>query len=278
MENIFTFFKSTIIIMIPIFYAAVGGLFPALAGSLNIALEGLILISAFSSFAVYYFSGSIIAAIISACLAAVLLAVLHSFAAFKLKANLFITGIAINLLSSGLCAVLSDKLFNTKGVVALTEKTSNLMEWYIILGLFLLLVTWITIYKTPFGYRLRSCDKNSQSLISLGINPKKYQSAAIIISAFFCGIGGSFLSLNINAYVPEMSAGRGWIALALIFLGFRKPVIVFIAALIFALAEGYSNYAQGFFDIPSGFVLAFPYICSLFAIIVVSIVPKKSSL
>jgi len=274
MENIYTFFKSSIIIMIPLFFAAMGGLFPALTGKLNIALEGLLLISAFSSFTVFYFTGSAAASVICAIICAIALAVLHSFAAFKLRSNLFISCIAINLLSSGLCIVLSVKIFNTKGVISVDKTPSNLLEWYILIGLILLIISYLVIYKTPFGYRLRACDKNADSLVSLGIDPVKYQITAIIISAFFCGIGGSFLSLNLGAYVPEMSAGRGWIALAVIFIGFRKPIGVFTAALVFAAAEGYSNYAQGFFDIPSGFILAFPYICSLLAIIAVSVIPN----
>ncbi|MCL2809033.1 MAG: ABC transporter permease [Treponema sp.] len=278
MENIFTFIKSSIIIMIPIFFASMGGLFPALAGKLNIALEGLLLISAFLSFTVFFFTGCMAAAIFCAIIGASALAILHVFAVFKLRANLFISGIAINLLSSGLCAVLSINFFNTKGVVSVNNTPPFLFEWYIVIGLILLVISWFAIYKTPFGYRLRACDKNADSLVSLGINPRKYQTIAIMISAFFCGIAGSFLSLNLGAYVPEMSAGRGWIALAVIFLGFRKPLGLLTAALIFAVAEGYSNYAQGFFEIPSGFMLAFPYICSLFAIIVVSIIPKKSTL
>ncbi|MCL2229720.1 MAG: ABC transporter permease [Treponema sp.] len=274
MENVFSFLKGTVTIMLPIFFASLGGLFPAICGALNIALEGLILISAFSSLAVFYFTGNIFLAVISAIFAALVFSILHSYAAFKLKTNLFISGLAINLFSSGLCIILSDKIFKTKGVVAV-ENSGSVTHIYIFIALFLLAASWIAIYKTPFGYRLRACDKNRDALVSLGINPKIYQTSAILISGVFCGIGGSFLSLNLGAYVPEMSAGKGWIALAVIFLGMRRPFGVLAGAFVFALAECFSNYAQGFWSIPSGFILAIPYICTLAALIIASIIPKK---
>ena len=274
MLNIFSFLKSAVTIMIPIFFASAGGLFPALAGTLNIALEGLLLAGAFSSLTVFYFTGSIAAAVISAILTAAALSALHAFAAFKLRANLFISGLAINLLSSGLCVVLSDRIFNTKGVVAagIIPDSAELLWLYVIIGLFLLSASWLVIYKTPFGYRLRACDKNSEALVSLGISPKFYQIAAILISGFFCGIGGSFLSLNLGAFVSGISAGKGWIALAVIFFGMRKPFGIFAASFVFALAETFSNYAQGFWNFPVDFLLAFPYICTLFVMIIVSVI------
>ena len=284
MEITIAFLKSSLTIMIPIFFAAAGGVFPALAGTLNIALEGLLLAGAFSSLTVFYFSGNVAAAVITAVITAVTLSIIHTFAAFKLRANLFISGLAVNLFSSGLCIVLSDKIFKTKGVISASVssiskadalyKNQNLLILFLIIGLILLLITWLIIYKTPFGYRLRACDKNSDALFSLGINPVFYKSIAIIISGFFCGIGGSFLSLNLGAYVPGMSAGKGWIALAVIFLGARKPLGILAAAFVFALAESFSNYAQGFLGIPVDFILAFPYVFTLIAMLGVSIVSK----
>ncbi|GBU28363.1 hypothetical protein R84B8_01921 [Treponema sp. R8-4-B8] len=273
---IFPVLKSTLNLMIPIFFAAFGGLFPALAGTLNIALEGLLLSGAFCSLAVFHFSGSITAAILSAILTATILSALHSLAVFKLRADLFISGLAINLFSSGLCVILSDKLFGTKGVITI-KNSSGLLMLYASLGIILLVISHIAIYKTPFGYRLRACEKSADSLVSLGIKPVFYQTAAFLICGFFCGIGGSFLSLNLGAFVPGMSAGKGWIALAVIFLGVKKPAGLLAAAFVFALAECFSNYAQGFWNIPAGFILAFPYICTLIAMIAVSVIPYKKA-
>ena len=267
-------FRSIFSVMVPLLFAAAGGLFPALAGTLNIALEGLLLAGAFSSLAVYYATGSVFAAIIAAVIAATALAALHAFAVFKLRANLFICALAINLFSGGFCVVLSDKLFRTRGVIV-SNAAQGLLKWYVIAGILMLALSWLAIYKTPFGYRLRACEKNSEALVSLGIKPQKYQTAALLISGFFCGIGGSFLSLNLGAFVPGMSAGNGWIALAVIFLGGRKPLGILAAAFLFSLAEVFSNYAQGIMSLPADFLLAFPYIFTLIAMVIITIFPGR---
>jgi len=276
MDNLLPFLKSSLITMIPVFFAASGGLFPALAGTLNIALEGLLLAGAFSSLTVFIFTGSAFASVMAAVFSAMLLSALHAAVVFKLRANLFISGIAVNLFSSGLCVVLSDKIFKTRGVIT-SASSLNIFNSFLLLGIILLIISSLAVYKTPFGFKLRACEKNEQALESLGIKPDKYKITAILISGFFCGIGGSFLSLNLGAYVPEMSAGKGWIALAVIFLGARRPLGILAAAFLFAVAEIFSNYAQGIWSVPSGFILAFPYICTLIAMILVSIMKKTKN-
>jgi len=269
-KSIIPILTSTLTIMTPVLFAAAGGLFPALAGTLNIALEGLLLIGAFSSLAVYYFTGSVAASVAAAAIAATALSALHAFTTFKLRANIFITGLAVNLFSGGLCTVLSGKLFNTRGVVA-AQNVPPLGNSYLFFALFVLFAAYMVINKTPFGYRLRACDKNSEALLSLGIEPSFYRTTALLASGFFCGIGGSFLSLNLGAFVPGMSAGKGWIALVVIFLGGRKPIGLLAAAFVFGIADAFSNYAQGLFRVPADFILAFPYVCTLAAMIIVSI-------
>jgi simple sugar transport system permease protein len=262
--------NSIMNIMIPLLFAAAGGLFPALAGTLNIALEGLLLIGAFSAIAVFSFTGSIFAAIMAAAVSGIILSTVHAITAFKLRANVFITGLAVNLFASGISVILSDKIFNTRGVV--TTRFINLNSFlYMLSALIIILIVSIILYKTPFGLRLRSCDKYSDTLISLGIKPDFYRTAALLISGFFCGIGGSFLSLNLGAFVPGLSAGRGWIAIVIIYLGGRNPYGILGAALIFTLIDVFSIRIQGYLRIPSDFILAFPYICILLALILLSI-------
>jgi simple sugar transport system permease protein len=146
---------------------------------------------------------------------------------------------------------------------------------YVYGGWLLLAAAWIVLYKTPFGYRLRACEKHGEALRSLGIQPGFYCCAAFLICGLCCGIGGSFLSLNLGVFVPGMSAGRGWIALVVIFLGGRRPQGIFAAAFVYALADAFSNYAQGVWKIPADFILAFPYAFTFAAMIVVSIRAKR---
>jgi simple sugar transport system permease protein len=280
--------------MTPLLFAATGGLYTELAGMLNIALEGLLLIGAFSAIATVYFTGSFTAGLVAAILASLLLSALLACTSIKLRSNVFITGLAVNLLASGLTIVLSHYLFNTRGVVALHDISSlpimvipvidnipvigELLSGhsvYVYASWLLLFLSWLVIYKTPFGYHLRACDKHATALVSLGINPDTYRWISFLVSGLFCGIGGSFLSLNLGAFVPNMTAGKGWIALVVIFLGVRKPLGLIIAAFVYGLAEAFSNHAQGLFNIPADFVLAMPYLLALVAMVLVSVLVKQ---
>jgi simple sugar transport system permease protein len=274
MEEMIPIFISALTIMTPVLFAAAGGLFPALAGTLNIALEGLLLAGAFAALAVFYFTGSITASITAAAVMSTALSAMHAVAAIKLRANVFIAGLAVNLFAAGLCTVLSDKLFSTKGVV-IAKDTPALGNAYLIIAMAALVIVWLVVYKTPFGYRLRACEKSEEALVSLGINPDFYRFAALLISGFLCGIGGSFISLNLGLFVQGMSAGKGWIALVVIYLGGRKPAGILAAAFVFAVAEAFSNHAQGFWNLPADFILAFPYVCTLVVMIIVSIIPSS---
>jgi simple sugar transport system permease protein len=280
---------SAVTIMTPILLAATGGLFTELAGYLNIALEGLLLAGAFSAVAAAYYTGSFAAAIAASVLSSLLLSALLAFSTLKLRSNVFIAGLAVNLLAAGLTVVLSHYFFNTKGVV-IFQSDRNIPivnipfvkhipvigelfsghSVYVYASWLLLVISWIAIYKTSFGYRLRACANHSMALASLGLAPEKYHWTACLVSGFFCGIGGSFLSLNLGAFVPNMTAGKGWIALVIIFLGGRKPQGLLAAAFVFGLADALSNYTQGLRNIPADFARAMPYLLTLLAMVFVS--------
>jgi simple sugar transport system permease protein len=281
---------SAVTIMTPLLFAATGGLFCELAGMLNIALEGLLLAGAFFSVAAFYYTGSLAASLAAAAAASLVLSFLLAASSLKLRSNVFIAGLAVNLLAGGLTAVLSHYLFNTKGVVLLPDLPSlppldiPLIQNIPVIGAlfsghsFLVYLSWLlllaarlVLLRTPFGLRLRSCGKHAEALDSLGLKPETYRFAAFLVSGFCCGIGGSFLSLNLGAFVPNMSAGKGWIALVVIFLGGRKPLGLFAAVFVFGLAEAFSNYAQGRLNVPADFILALPYLFTLFAMIAVSV-------
>ena len=289
---------SAVVILTPILFAATGGLFTELTGMLNIALEGLLLAGAFSAIAAVYYTGSFTAGLMAAVFVSLALSALIAFTTLNLRSNVFITGLAANLLTGGLTVVMAQHLFHTRGVVTLRNVAylpvvnipyinnipviGELLSGhsvYVYVSWFLLLTAWIIIYKTPFGYRLRACNKHSTALASLGIQPDTYRWAAFLVSGFYCGIGGAFLSLNLGAFVPNMTAGKGWIALVVIFLGGRKPQGLLAAAFIFGLTDAFSNYAQNAHfmrfiiqrNIPADFILAIPYLLTLLAMVLVSV-------
>jgi simple sugar transport system permease protein len=294
-KNILPILHSAVAVMTPLLLAASGGLVTELAGMLNIALEGLLLAGAFSALAAAYYTGSFAAALAAGICASLALSAILALTTLRLRSNIFITGLAANLLAGGLTVVLSQYFFGTRGVVLLrgAERLPVLQIPLIgkipVIGVLvsghslytygswlLLFILWIALYKTPFGYRLRACNKNPEALASLGIKPDTYRFTAFLISGFCCGIGGSYFSLNLGAFVPNMTAGKGWIALVVIFLGGRRPAGILAAAFIFGLAETFSNYAQGSFKAPADFILALPYLLTFLAMVFVSITAKRN--
>lgn len=286
----FPLIHNSIGIMTPFLLAAIGGLFTELTGMLNIALEGLMLIGAFFSVVFASLTGSLILGVLIGICITMFIALIFGVISLYLKANIFISGLATNLLASGLTVVLAFKLYGNKGVILFKnlhklpvlnipflQKIPLFGDLFIGHNVFvyiswiLVIVAALVIYKTPFGMRLRGTGYNSEAVNSLGLKPKNYQLAAILISGFTCGIAGAVLTLNLGAFVPNITSGRGWIALVAIYLGNKTPLGIVIASFVFGFAESFSNYAQGAINVPADFILAIPYIVTVIAMIGYSI-------
>jgi simple sugar transport system permease protein len=271
-------FQSSLDIMTPLLLAGLGGLFTELAGMLDIALEGMLLSGAFAAVAVAHFSGSLFWGVLGGLFFSMLLAALHALVTLRLGANVFITGLAVNMLSSGLTVLLAGKLFDSRGVVTFNNIPGLPLflgrSVFFYLALLSVLLCHLALFKTPFGQRLRCCTDNRKLLSSLGITSDNYRFSAFLIAGFFCGLGGAALSLPISGFVPGMSSGNGWIALVVIFLGGKRPLGLLAAAFVFGLSESFSNYAQGLFSAsgaaPLSLILALPYLFTLVVMVAVS--------
>jgi general nucleoside transport system permease protein len=282
---------SAVGIMTPLLLAATGGLFTELAGMLNIALEGLMLSGAFFSVVFASVTGDLTLGITLGILCSMLIALLFGSITLYLRANVFITGLATNLFASGLTVVLAYQFYHSKGVIQFANlprlpvlSVPPVLQRIPVIGdiLFgnnvivyltwaIVLVSAIVIYRTAFGLRLRATGLSARTIVSLGLKPKNYQLAAIIVSGATCGMAGAMLSLQLAAFVPESTAGRGWIALVAIYLGNKTPWGIVIACFVFGLAESFSNYAQGIINVPADFILALPYVITVVAMILYAI-------
>lgn len=285
---------SAVAIMTPLLLAAMGGLFTELSGMLNIALEGLMLMGAFTSIVFTHYSGSMVVGVLLGIGATMLLAALLAAVTLNLKSNVFITGLATNLFASGLTVVLSFRLFGNKGVVvfddigALPRLQIPALARIPVLGdifighsvfvylswVLLAICAWV-LYRTPFGFRLRAAGLHDKTLVSLGMRPSRYRFAGFLISGFTCAIAGAVLTLNLGAFVPNITSGKGWIALVVIFLGQKKPLGLLFAALVFGFADAFSNFAQGAWNVPADFILAIPYVFTLVVMVVFSIYTSR---
>ncbi|MFW6337389.1 MAG: ABC transporter permease subunit [Alkalispirochaetaceae bacterium] len=266
-------------VLTPVLLAGLGGLFTEIAGILNIGLEGMILFGAFASFVFLHLSESYLLAMSAAALAGLLLALVFTGCAIRLRANIFITGLGVNLLAAGVIPFASSALFNVKGVLRfdnvepLPRVLPGLFGGQTALfyfGLLMVAVVHLVLYRTPFGLRLRTTGASPQLLAERGLSADRYKRYAIWISGIGAGLAGGALALRLGVYLPNISAGRGWIALVTIFLGYRAPAGVLLAALLISLTESLANSAQAVVEIPNTLLLALPYLLTLLAMILYS--------
>lgn len=281
-----SFINNTISILTPLLLISTGGLITYLAGSLNIALEGLVTISALFSIIGVSITHSIVLGTIIGILSSMLLAFILSTITSRLKANLFITGLATNLLATGLCATMTYSIYNTRGVVTFDNLKSIYkfqigsieISSFFILSLISLFLVRVFLNSTATGLRIRACGIDPHSLKSYGISRSKTKLIAFLFSGLFCGIAGSYLSLNLGSYVPGISAGKGWIGLVIIYLAGSNIKFILPAALAFALAESLSIYVQGITNLPPDIVLALPSIFTLVIMVVVSVLYNRKNI
>lgn len=262
----------------PIILAAVGGTFAERAGTLNIALEGLITLGAFAGFLAAIWSGTV-GGYIAAATVGGLAALLPAFVAGRLGANLFIAALALNLTVAGLVPVLSDLVFGTRGVVQspgpIHEVLVGNQPLAPYIGLVFAPLAGLFYRRTRMGMAVQASGENPELLRLRGGNPARMRYLAILASGVFSGIAGMYLVARLDAFVPNIAAGRGWLALVAIFVGFRRPLGAGIAAVGFSIVDSLTNEAQGRLEVPGTLLLALPYAVTLVAYVVSTVLAAR---
>jgi len=290
--------RSTLASAVPVLLVALGGAYSYHANVFNIAMEGMMLTSAFSSVAISYATGSWFWGLLGGIGGSLLISMIFSFFILKLKTGEFITGIALNLFITGATTYLLRQIFNVKGALispriqALPRIDIPLIKDIPVLGtilsgqnilvyitlLIVVPVVFIHLYKARMGLRLRATGFDSRAVDSVGIksNPIKFQ--ALLICGLLCGLGGTALSLGyMSLFTENMSAGRGWIALAVIILTKGQPIGILLLSLVFGIFEGVGLSLQNV-GIPNQFTSMLPYISTIIALYIFSRSTKKKSM
>jgi ABC-type uncharacterized transport system permease subunit len=262
---------STLDSAAPLALAALGGLATGAAGSLSIALEGSLLMGAFAAAATAKATGSMVLGLAAGALAGLLVACLVGAAAIGLKSDVFVAGLAANILAPGLVSVISEAAYGTKGVLSAEALRAGEGSILAILAAACLLLG-LALSRSVFGLRLRVAGEGEEVAKAAGIDSGRYRFAAHLIAGAAAGLAGAGLAAGIGAYVPGMTTGRGWIALVAVFLGGRRAGGVLLSCLLFGLLFALSNLAQGFAGdgAASGAELlqALPYLATALALIV----------
>ncbi len=284
---------ATLRVATPLILCAMAGMFSERSGIIDISLEGKLLMGAFVAAAVASMSGSPWLGVLFAILACVFLSLVHGFACITHRGNQVVSGLAINILSSGLTITIGIALFRQGGqtpLLARDERFSPVEWWFVdtldnvpILGAIYRelisghsVLTYVALlavplaafifYRTRFGLRVRAVGEMPKAVDSAGVSVTWLRYRTVIIAGILCGIAGAYLSTGQGAgFVREMSAGKGYIALAAVIFGKWRPVPAFLACLMFGFLEAASARLQGvqlplIGEAPTQLMLALPYI------------------
>ena len=251
----------------PLILSSFGALFSEYTGCLALFLDGLISFSAFLNFAYTVTLHSAVLGFLFSVLTSVILIFLFSLLIEKFKANKFIASIALNLLFSALPSCLSSLGFGTRGVLTspyFIYEITAVRYFTLIWSILFVVLAVLFLSKTRYGLYLRITGSDSDVLVSKGINPSITRIMGWSMTALYSSFAGCFLSMRLSSFVPNISSGRGWMALAAVFLGQKKTWKITVCMIIFCFADFFSSNIQNIIPgIPSSVLLSFPYLIAL---------------
>lgn len=287
---------SSLRLATPLLFACLAGLYSERAGVFDIGLEGKMLAAAFTAGAVAAVTGSAWIGLLGGMAASVALAVIHGLASITFRGNQIISGVAINFLASGLTALVGQNWFGLGGQTPqlmagqrFLALTLPLAEWLgsvplvgpvyrdlvsgnnvlVYVALAMVPLTWWVLYRTRFGLRLRAVGENPGAVDTAGVSVVRLRYAAVLICGLLCGLAGAYLSTGMSAgFVRDMTAGKGFIALAALIFAKWRPWPALGACLLFGFLEAVSIRYQGITiagvgTVPVQFMQALPYILTV---------------
>ena len=286
---------STVRLATPLLLACLAGLYSERAGIFDIGLEGKMLAAAFFSAAIAAMTGSVWLGLLAGIAASLVLSGVHGLASITFRGNQLISGVAINFLAAGMTVLIAQSWFKQGGrtpsligggrfnpielpfaetlsaAPILGPIYSELISGHSILvyvAFAAVPATWWLLYRTRFGLRLRAVGENPAAVDTAGVSVVGLRFAAVAICGVLCGIAGAYLATGLQAgFVKEMTAGRGFIALAALIFAKWRPWYALSACLLFgflqAIALRYQNIDLGAFTVPVQVMDALPYILTV---------------
>lgn len=280
------YLAASLRLAVPLAFAALGGLWSERSGVLNIGLEGMLLTGAFASAAVtFYANGNVWVGILAAIAVGAAVGLLHAFLCVSLHVDQLVSGLAINLSAAGLTAFLARLVFNSDAtqrlpgmdVIAIPGLSqiplfgALLFQQDPLVYLLLLLVplSTYTLYQTTLGLTVRAVGEYPRAAATAGVKVLRVRYASVMLSGMLAALGGAYLVLvHVKFFTEDISAGKGFIALAALIFGRWHPVSVVLACFLFGATEALQLRIQAFnLHIPYQFLLMLPYAIALLAMI-----------
>lgn len=295
-DTLILMLDSTIRVATPLIFAALAGLFCERSGVVNIGLEGNLLASAFAGAAMASVTGSAWEGVAAGILVSIAMSLLHGFATITHRGDQVVSGMAVNILAAGLTVTLGRYWFDQGGqtpaldgaarfapihfpfekelydIPVIGQLYSELLSGHTILEYIALLAVpaaWWVLYRTRFGLRLRAVGEAPAAVDTAGISVIRLRYSAILICGFLAGLGGAYLSIAQTAqFIPNMSAGKGYMALAALVFGKWRPWTAMSACLLFGFLDALAIRLQGVeiagHAIPVQIIEAMPYLLTVF--------------
>lgn len=280
----------------PILFTALGAMISRRAGIMNISLEGMMLVGALFGVIGSTYSQSALVGVLCAVVASLLLSLVFAYFVLKLKSDLILTGIALNLMASGGTVFLLSVICGDKGVsTSMASKVVPSIEIPLIkdipilgeilsghnvltyVALLSVVVVYVLVNKSPLGLRIRSVGENPDAAESVGISVVKTRFIALMITGILSGLGGAFMSMGyVSWFARDMAAGRGYIALAAQNLGNATPIGTCLASFLFGIADALSSSLQ-ILSVPAEFIQMIPYVTTVIGLIVYAAYRKKQT-
>ncbi len=291
---------SAVRLSVPLLFTALAGLFSERAGIFDIGLEGKMLAAAFASACGAYLTGSAWLGLLAGIVVSILFSLVHGFASITNRGNQIVSGVALNFVAIGLTVVLGQAWFSQGGrtphipgearfapitlpgadairevpfigpLYANVISGNNILTY---IAFLMVPVAWWVLFRTRFGLRLRAVGENPGAVDTAGISVAWMRYRAVIVAGFLCGFSGTYLAVAQSAaFINNMSAGKGYIALAALIFAKWKPVPIMFACLLFGFLDAIANFMQGksvplIGEVPVQIFQALPYIltCVLLA-------------
>ena len=266
---------SALRLSIPLLFACLAGLWSERSGVVDIGLEGKMLAAAFAAAAAASAFGSASVGLAAAIIASLAFALLHGFACISQRGNQIVSGVALNMLASGLTAVLGHAWYGEGGRTPPLDAAARIPD--LLLGHSLLVyvalaavpLTAFVMAKTRFGLRLRAVGENPAAVDTAGVSVAGLRYAAVLIGGVLCGLGGAYLAIALSAgFIPNMTAGKGFIALAALIFSRWRPFAALGTCLLFGLLDAAALRLQGVAlpglgEVPVQAVQALPYVMTV---------------
>jgi ABC-type uncharacterized transport system permease subunit len=281
---------SVLRVTTPILFAALGALISNRAGIINIGMEGIMLVSALSGVIVSSYTHSAWVGLLGAVLAGTLTAGILAFFTLKFKTHIILGGVAINMFASGGTVFLLYLLSGDKGSsTSLPSKVlpsvnipvlqdipvlGPILSGHHILTYLSIVAVFVVYYllnRTPLGLRIRSVGENPHAAQSVGVSVIKIQYMALLLSGFFAGLGGAYMSMGyLSLFTRDMVAGRGWIAIAAESMGRSTTIGTALTSLLFGAADALSNALQ-VLKIPAELIATLPYVATVIGLVIYAV-------